>query len=137
MSKASTARPTTHAREVARWRRSLATFKPGAAEAAVERASQLWNGLDVLVNNAAYGVIEPFLDAAHEAWTRRSAQRHRARHGLQGCRHVMLRQRGGRIVNITSPGSRMALPDYAAYTASKAAVDSITRARPSRSPPMA
>jgi NAD(P)-dependent dehydrogenase (short-subunit alcohol dehydrogenase family) len=34
----------------------------------------------------------------------------------------------GRIVNITSPASRMALPNYAAYSASKAAVDSITRA---------
>ncbi len=34
----------------------------------------------------------------------------------------------GRIVNITSPASRMALPNYAAYAASKAAVDSITRA---------
>ena len=34
----------------------------------------------------------------------------------------------GRIVNITSPASRMALPNYTAYAASKAAVDSITRA---------
>jgi len=41
---------------------------------------------------------------------------------------VMRDQRSGRIVNITSPGSRMALPDYTAYTASKAGVDSITRA---------
>jgi len=41
---------------------------------------------------------------------------------------VMREQRAGRIVNITSPGSRMALPDYTAYTASKAGVDSITRA---------
>jgi NAD(P)-dependent dehydrogenase (short-subunit alcohol dehydrogenase family) len=41
---------------------------------------------------------------------------------------VMKRQGAGRIVNITSPASRMALPNYAAYAASKAAVDSITRA---------
>src|SRR4029077_10303290 len=41
---------------------------------------------------------------------------------------VMKEQRSGRIVNITSPASRMALPDYAAYAASKAGVDSITRA---------
>jgi hypothetical protein len=34
----------------------------------------------------------------------------------------------GRIVNITSPASRMALPNYTAYAASKAAVDAITRA---------
>ena len=41
---------------------------------------------------------------------------------------VMRDQRSGRIINVTSPGSRMALPDYTAYTASKSAVDSITRA---------
>ena len=41
---------------------------------------------------------------------------------------VMMGQRSGRIVNITSPASRMALPNYTAYAASKAAVDSITRA---------
>jgi NAD(P)-dependent dehydrogenase (short-subunit alcohol dehydrogenase family) len=40
----------------------------------------------------------------------------------------MAAQGGGRIVNVTSPASRMALPNYAAYAASKAAVDSITRA---------
>jgi NAD(P)-dependent dehydrogenase (short-subunit alcohol dehydrogenase family) len=40
---------------------------------------------------------------------------------------AMREQRAGRIVNITSPASRMALPNYAAYAASKAAVDSITR----------
>jgi NAD(P)-dependent dehydrogenase (short-subunit alcohol dehydrogenase family) len=39
----------------------------------------------------------------------------------------MIRQGGGRIINITSPASRMALPNYAAYAASKAAVDSLTR----------
>jgi NAD(P)-dependent dehydrogenase (short-subunit alcohol dehydrogenase family) len=33
----------------------------------------------------------------------------------------------GRIVNVTSPASRMALPHYTAYAASKAAVDAITR----------
>jgi NAD(P)-dependent dehydrogenase (short-subunit alcohol dehydrogenase family) len=40
----------------------------------------------------------------------------------------MIRQGGGRIINVTSPASRMALPNYMAYAASKAAVDSITRA---------
>jgi NAD(P)-dependent dehydrogenase (short-subunit alcohol dehydrogenase family) len=41
---------------------------------------------------------------------------------------VMRTRRSGRIVNLTSPGARMALPNYAAYSASKAAVDSFTRA---------
>src|SRR6185437_15347135 len=40
-----------------------------------------------------------------------------------------MQQRGsGRIVNVTSPASRMALPNYLAYAASKAGVDAVTRA---------
>ena len=41
---------------------------------------------------------------------------------------IMRDQKSGRIVNITSPASRMALPNYTAYAASKAGVDAMTRA---------
>jgi NAD(P)-dependent dehydrogenase (short-subunit alcohol dehydrogenase family) len=101
----------------------------GAPEAAVARVTDRWGGIDALVNNAGYGVIEPFLDSTQAAWTRTLALNVTA---LAMCckaaGRVMRDQRAGRIVNITSPGSRMALPDYTAYTASKAGVDSITRA---------
>jgi NAD(P)-dependent dehydrogenase (short-subunit alcohol dehydrogenase family) len=39
----------------------------------------------------------------------------------------MAAQGAGRIVNVTSAAARMALPNYAAYAATKAAVDSLTR----------
>ena len=88
-----------------------------------------WGGIDILVNNAGYGVIEPFLDATYQAWTRTLALNVTAlAMACKAAGRVMRDQRSGRIVNITSPGSRMALPDYTAYTASKAGVDSITRA---------
>ena len=38
-----------------------------------------------------------------------------------------MRETGGRIINIGSPASRLGLPYYVVYAASKAAVDSITR----------
>ena len=83
----------------------------------------------MLVNNAGYGVIEPFLDATYEAWTRTLALNVTAlAMACKAAGRVMRDQRSGRIVNITSPGSRMALPNYTAYAASKAGVDSITRA---------
>jgi NAD(P)-dependent dehydrogenase (short-subunit alcohol dehydrogenase family) len=101
----------------------------GAPEAAVEKVVARWGGIDILVNNAGYGVIEPFLDATFKAWTRTLALNVTAlAMACKAAGRVMRDQRSGRIVNITSPGSRMALPDYTAYTASKAGVDSITRA---------
>jgi 3-oxoacyl-[acyl-carrier protein] reductase len=101
----------------------------GAPEAAVRKVVDRWGGIDILVNNAGYGVIEPFLEASHKAWTRTLALNVTAlAMACKAAGRVMRDQRSGRIVNITSPGSRMALPDYTAYTASKAGVDSITRA---------
>lgn len=101
----------------------------GAPEAAVATVVKRWGGIDVLVNNAGYGVIEPFLEATYKSWTRTLALNVTAlAMACKAAGRVMRDQRSGRIVNITSPGSRMALPDYTAYTASKAGVDSITRA---------
>jgi len=101
----------------------------GAPEAAVSQVVKRWGGIDILVNNAGYGVIEPFLDSSFKSWTRTLALNVTAlAMACKAAGRVMREQRSGRIINITSPGSRMALPDYTAYTASKAGVDSITRA---------
>ena len=101
----------------------------GAPDRAIELVLKRWNGIDVLINNAAYGVVEPFLDSTYGCWTRTMALNVTAlAMSCKAAGRVMRDQRSGRIVNVTSPGSRMALPDYTAYTASKAAVDSITRA---------
>lgn len=103
--------------------------REGAPEAAVEQVASRWGGIDILVNNAGYGVIEPFLDSSFKSWTRTLALNVTAlAMASKAAGRIMRTQRSGRIVNITSPGSRMALPDYTAYTASKAGVDSITRA---------
>jgi NAD(P)-dependent dehydrogenase (short-subunit alcohol dehydrogenase family) len=103
--------------------------REGAPEAAVSRVVDRWGGIDVLINNAGYGIAQPFLDSTFESWTRTLALNVTAlAMAAKAAGRVMRQQRSGRIVNVTSPGSRMALPDYTAYTASKSAVDSITRA---------
>lgn len=86
-------------------------------------------GLDGLVNNAGYGAGEAFLEMKPSTWDRTFDLNVRALAFLTSAAgKIMAAQKKGRIVNITSPASRMALPNYTAYAASKAAVDSVTRA---------
>src|SRR5260370_5184080 len=87
---------------------------------AIERA---WGGLDILINNAGVGFIERFLEMTQATWEKTLAVNVVGLVTMTtAAGALMSRQGGGRIVNITSPASRMALPNYAAYAASKAAV---------------
>ncbi len=100
-----------------------------AADRAVGAVSERWGRLDILVNNAGYGRIEPFLGMRQATWERTLAINVTALAMLTAAAgRVMSTAGSGRIVNVTSPASRMALPNYLAYAASKAAVDAITRA---------
>jgi NAD(P)-dependent dehydrogenase (short-subunit alcohol dehydrogenase family) len=95
----------------------------------IEQIARAWGGIDILVNNAAYGGIQPFFEMTAEFWQKTFSINVTALAMLTAAAgDIMKRQGSGRIVNITSPASRMAIPNYAAYSASKAAVDSITRA---------
>jgi NAD(P)-dependent dehydrogenase (short-subunit alcohol dehydrogenase family) len=103
--------------------------RDGAPEAAVAAVVDRWAGLHVLVNNAGFGGIEPFLAMTSALWQKTLALNVTALAlATAAAGRVMQTQRHGRIINVTSPASRMALPNYTAYAASKAAVDSITRA---------
>jgi NAD(P)-dependent dehydrogenase (short-subunit alcohol dehydrogenase family) len=84
--------------------------------------------LDVLVNGAAVAPAEAFLAMTAEAWEQALLVNVRAvALAMAAAGRVMAGQGGGRVVNATSAAARMALPDYAAYAATKAAIDSLTR----------
>lgn len=101
----------------------------GGPEAAVERAITALGRLDIVINNAGYGVGEDFFALSAKTWDRTLDLNLKAVALICAAagRHMRV-QRRGRIVNITSPASRMALPNYLAYAASKAGVDAVTRA---------
>jgi NAD(P)-dependent dehydrogenase (short-subunit alcohol dehydrogenase family) len=101
---------------------------PDAPRKMVARAVAELGRLDVLINNAAVWAVEPFLEITEESWDRLFAVNVRALlFSLQAAARQMMSNGGGRIINISSPASRMGLANYTAYAASKAAVDSITR----------
>ena len=91
---------------------------------AVRRAGRL----DVLVNCAAVAPAEAFLDMTADAWEQALLINVRAvALAMAAAGRAMATHGGGRIINATSAAARMALPNYAAYAATKAAVDSLTR----------
>lgn len=97
---------------------------------AVTHAVAALGGLDIVVNNAGWGIGEAFLDMTEASWDRTLDLNLKAVALICSAAGRIMRDagHGGRIVNITSPASRMALPNYLAYAASKAGVDSVTRA---------
>lgn len=95
----------------------------------VEEAAEGLGGLDALVQCAAAAPAEAFLAMTASAWEAALLVNVRACALADAAagRIMKAQGRGGRIVHVTSVAARMALPDYAAYAASKAAVDSLTR----------
>ncbi|WP_410672005.1 SDR family NAD(P)-dependent oxidoreductase [Amycolatopsis sp. cmx-4-68] len=102
-----------------------------AVLAAVDSAAGQLGGLDVVVNNAGIFLAHPVTEVDYAAW-----QEHwRATLGvnLVGAANVIwcavrhMKERGGRIVNISSRGAFRGEPDVPAYGASKAGLNSLTQ----------
>lgn len=101
---------------------------PGGSEAAVALSIAALGRLSIVVNNAGYGAGEAFLDMRETTWDRTLDLNLKAVALICAAAGRHMRDNGGgRIVNVTSPASRMALPNYLAYAASKAGVDAVTR----------
>jgi NAD(P)-dependent dehydrogenase (short-subunit alcohol dehydrogenase family) len=101
---------------------------PGAAPSIVQRTLEQLGRLDILINNAAASSVEALLDVTEREWDKIFAVNVKALFFLlQAAARVMKESGGGRIINVSSPGTRMTLTNYTSYATSKAAVDYITR----------
>lgn len=102
--------------------------EPGSADRAVALAQERFGGLDVLVNNAAIDHVRPILEVSRdEALELMSVNFLGALMMLQAAAKAM-RGRGGSIVNVSSRAASIGLPSLAVYSATKGALEALTRA---------
>jgi enoyl-[acyl-carrier protein] reductase III len=97
--------------------------EPEKVERMFGEIAERWGYLDILINNAASGVIRPLRDLSthHWDWTVNINAR-----GSWLCAKAavpLMDGRGGRIIGISSLGSGRVLPEYSAVGISKAALE--------------
>lgn len=99
------------------------------AEALVNFAIENFKKLDILVNNAGIGVPGTVLTTKEEDWDRIFSVNVK---GIYQCSRFAIPKMkefgGGNIVNVSSIAAIVAVPDRAAYGASKGAVLALTKA---------
>jgi L-xylulose reductase len=96
--------------------------------ASARRAAEQAGEIDLLVNNAAIAILEPFLKTTVEAWDQTMAVNLRAVMVVSQVVAKGMIERGvaGSIVNVSSMASFQAVRDHAAYCASKAGLDQLS-----------
>ncbi len=100
-----------------------------AAQACVERVEKEWGRLDILVNNAGIIRDDLFVRMEPDAW--QSVLGTNLGGTYNFCRavaYMMMKQRRGRIINISSVAAEHVNQGQANYAASKGAINALTRA---------
>jgi len=94
----------------------------------VTAAEQHFGRIDILVNNAGINIPQWAEEVTEEAWDKVLAINLK---GLFFCAQavgkVMIRQKGGKIINVSSQAGSVGLIKRAAYCSSKGAVNQLTR----------
>ncbi|MEK9728965.1 MAG: L-iditol 2-dehydrogenase [Alphaproteobacteria bacterium] len=98
-------------------------------DAAVDRVDGEFNGIDILINNAAIFTAAPIADITREDYNRAfDINVSGTLFTMQAVvRHMLARKRGGKIINMASQAGRRGEPLVAVYCATKAAVISLTQ----------
>lgn len=90
----------------------------------VQQAHQDFGALDVLVNNAGYGIVGPFEAATEEQIQSQFATNLFGVFGVtRAALPIMRTQNAGTIINVTSVGGRTAFPMNSLYHATKFGLD--------------
>jgi NAD(P)-dependent dehydrogenase (short-subunit alcohol dehydrogenase family) len=97
-------------------------------KAAAAKALVAFGTIDILVNNAGVTTIKSIIDTPVEDWDWVNAVNMRAPFLLaQALAPAMIKQRMGKIINISSQSGVVALQDHSAYGASKGGLNMLTK----------
>ena len=99
---------------------------PDSVVEAFQTLRQHFDHLDIVVSNAAIGVLRPALELTLKHW-RRCLETNALALNLLAQQAVPLMPQGGRIIGLSSLGATRAIPQYAFIGASKAALESVAR----------
>lgn len=98
------------------------------AQALVQAAVERFGGVDIFVGNAASGVLKPITEIDEKAWEWTVNINARSiLVGVQAAVPYMRRAGWGRVITVTSIGSRRVFPEYGVVGVSKAAIEALTR----------
>ncbi len=99
-------------------------------KATVAACRKVFGTIDVMINNAGFNKPEPFLEASEKTWREiMDVNALGVLIGIQEAAKAMIADGvKGKIINTASIAGRSGFPDFAPYSASKAAVISLTQA---------
>ncbi len=99
-----------------------------SVQAMIDEAVKEFGRVDIMVNNAGISMAHPSEELAPDDWIRAlETDLFGVFYGCQSAGRQMMRQGGGCIINITSMYGLVAAPMRAAYCASKAAGNMLTK----------
>jgi NAD(P)-dependent dehydrogenase (short-subunit alcohol dehydrogenase family) len=102
--------------------------RPESVQELVDKAVESYGRLDIMVNNAGISMASPSESLSPEDWTSAlETDLFGVFYGCQSAARQMMKQGGGSIINITSAYGVVAAPMRAAYCASKAGANHLTK----------
>lgn len=94
----------------------------------VETTAETFGGVDIFVGNAASGVLKPVVEQQLKGWEWTVNINARSiLFGVQAAAPYMKQRGWGRVIGISSFGSRRVLPEYSVVGVSKAAIEALIR----------